>query len=382
MVSPLRLFILAGEASGDRIGADLVRRLRHRVSLNLSGVGGDELEAEGIASLFPMSDLAVMGVSDVLLNLPKILFRLEQTARAILASRPDMVVLVDSQDFSRLLAQRLRRRGYSGPLILYVAPSVWARHPARAQKLNGLFDAVLAVLPFEPAVMQQLGGPPTFYVGHPALQEALDTTKAPESGPIMLLPGSRSGELKRHLPILRAAASRLAQIPGASGLVIPTLPRLRARLEDEVAQWAVPVEIVDRRVDRRGHYAGAIGAVCVSGTATLELALARVPMVVLYALDSHQAKVFAKLGQPPVSLPNIILGRDIVPELVQRRLAADALVDAATATLGDKKARQKQIDAFGELATIMAAGEPPHGVEDPADRVLTIWRDQRLSIGS
>ncbi|NGP17714.1 glycosyltransferase family protein [Devosia aurantiaca] len=158
MSTPLRLFILAGEPSGDRIAADLVRRLKQRVPLELSGVGGDELQGQGLHPLFPMSDLAVMGVTDVLLNLPRLLWRLEQAARAILRAQPDIVVLVDAQDFSKLLARRLRSRGYSKPLILYVAPSVWARNPERAARLKPLFDAVFAVLPFEPSVMERLGG--------------------------------------------------------------------------------------------------------------------------------------------------------------------------------------------------------------------------------
>src|SRR5690554_3827697 len=191
MAELLRLFILAGEPSGDRIAADLVARLRQHVSLELAGIGGDELAGQGLASLYPMSDLAVMGVTDVILNLPRLLWRLEQTARAILAGRPDIVVLVDSQDFARLLAGRLRRRGYKGTLILYVAPSVWARNPERAARLKPGFDAVLAVLPFEPEVMERLNGPPTYYVGHPALADKLATATAPASGPVILLPGSR-----------------------------------------------------------------------------------------------------------------------------------------------------------------------------------------------
>ncbi len=382
MAEPLRLFILAGEPSGDRIGADLVSRLRQHVSLEVVGIGGDELAGQGLKSLFPMSDLAVMGVTDVILNLPRLLWRLEQTARAILAKQPDIVVLIDSQDFSKLLARRLRRRGYSGTLILYVAPSVWARNPERAQKLKPLFDAVLAVLPFEPSVMEALGGPPTFYVGHPALDEQLQTIAAPDSGPLILLPGSREGELRRHLPVLKAMAAQLSALPAVTELILPTLPRLRRRLEAELASWPVPVRLVDRRDDRRALYGQAVGAICVSGTVTLELALARVPMLVLYALDSHQTRIFDKLGRPAVSLPNIILGRDVVPEQVSANLTADAALPLARELMSNKKARQEQVDAFGELSHFMEAGKPPHGRQDPAERALTIWRNQRVVIGA
>jgi Lipid A disaccharide synthetase len=381
MSDALSLFIVAGEPSGDRIAADLVARLRQRCSLSLSGVGGDELAGQGLSSLFPMSDLAVMGITDVLLNLPRILWRLEQTARAILSARPDVVVLVDAQDFSRLLAARLRKRGYGGPLILYVAPSVWARHPERAARLKPLFDAVLAVLPFEPAVMDQLGGPPTTYVGHPALNEVLPSRDTPERGPFILLPGSRGGELRRHLPLLASLAAELAGHEAVTELVIPTLPRLKAHLERQTAAWPVPVRIVASRSDRRELYASAVAALCVSGTVTLELALARVPMVVMYALDALQSRIYEKLGRPRVSLPNIVLGRGAVPELVAAPLLLQELRPLVTVLLDNKKARQDQMAAFDELVETMQAGLPPHQRQDPAEQVLSVCRNQRLLTG-
>lgn len=381
MSDALRLFIVAGEPSGDRIGADLVAKLRQRVTLSFSGIGGDELAGQGLLSLYPMADLAVMGITDVLLNLPKILWRLEQTARAILADRPDVVVLVDAQDFSRLLAARLRKRGYNGTLILYVAPSVWARHPERAPKLRPLFDAVLAVLPFEPEVMESLGGPSTSYVGHPALHEVLPIHEVPDRGPLVLLPGSRAGELRRHLPVMAALAPDLARHAAVNELVIPTLPQLKSRLERETATWQAPVRIVASRPERRELYASAVAALCVSGTVTLELAMSRLPMVVMYALDGPQSRIYDKLGRPHVSLPNIVLGRGAVPELVTAPLSPDALRPLITDLLDNKKARQDQIAAFGELIGVMQAGIPPHLRQDPADQVLSVCRDQRLLTG-
>lgn len=382
MSDTLRLFILAGEPSGDRIAADLVARLRRRVDLSLSGVGGDEMAGQGLVSLFPMSDLAVMGVTDVILNLPRLLWRLEQTARAILAQRPDVVVLVDAQDFSRLLAERLRKRGFAGRLILYVAPSVWARHPERAARIKPLFDAVLAVLPFEPAAMKDLGGPPTVYVGHPALAEVLAPRALPDRGPVVLLPGSRGGELRRHLPLMKSLVARLAQHHAVSEIVIPTLPRLRERLTAEIRTWQAPIRLVDNRAERVTVYANAVAAFCVSGTVTLELALARVPMVVLYALDTHQARIYKRLGQPAISLPNIILKTTVVPEVVGAALSADLTWSALKDLLDNKKARQDQIVAFDELVSVMQSGLPPHQRQDPAEQVLSVMRNQRLLIGS
>lgn len=376
----LKLFILAGEPSGDRIAADLIRRLKARVPLAFIGVGGRELADEGLKSIFPMSDLSVMGVSDVLLRLPLLLWRVEQTARSIREANPDIVVLVDSQDFSRLVARRLKRLRYKGKIILYVAPSVWARAPQRAAKLRPLFDEVLAVLPFEPEVMVRLQGPPISYVGHPALGERL-TRQVVDRGPLVLLPGSRDGELRRHLPLFRVLAEQVANNPAVAGFVIPTLPALQQRIERAVADWPVPVQVVSDRAARAELYGDAILAVVVSGTATLELGLAQVPMLVSYVLDKPQARVFDKLGRPPVSLPNIVLQRAVVPELVQSVPDAAALVSQVQALLDNKKARQDQIEAFGELARLMENGAEGHPRQDPADRILAHWT-QRLPISS
>ncbi|MET3925185.1 lipid-A-disaccharide synthase [Devosia sp. 2618] len=365
----LKLFILAGEPSGDRIAADLIERLKLRVPLAFTGVGGDYLQAQGMRSLFPMSDLSVMGITDVVLRLPLLLGRIRQTAKVIRDANPDIVVLVDSQDFSKLLAKRLKKLGYAGKLILYVSPSVWARSPKRAPKLAPLFDEVLAVLPFEPAVMERLGGPLTSYVGHPALHERL-VRPSVDRGPVVLLPGSRDGELRRHLPLMRELVEKLAGHPAIDGFVIPTLPTLKTRMENAVANWAAPVRIESERSARSEVYNQAVMAVAVSGTVTLELALAQVPMLVAYNMDPYQTRYYDMHGRPPVSLPNIILGRVAVPELIEGKLDVWALINEAKTLLDNKKARQDQIDAFSELSMLMENGGARFPKQDPADRVL------------
>ncbi len=373
MPEPLKLFILAGEASGDRIGADLIARLRAKTPLSLTGIGGDELQAQGLQSLFSMSDLAVMGVTDVLSRLPLLLWRLRQTARAILKAKPDIVVLIDAQDFSKLLAKRLKAGGFTGTLLLYVAPTVWARAPDRAAKLKPLFAEVLAVLPFEPAVMAKLDGPPTSYVGHPAIAEARDRALTNERGPLILLPGSRDGELRRHLPVFREVVGHLANHPSIEGFAIPTLPRSAERLRQEVADWPVRVEILPARAERIDLYDRAVLALAVSGTATLELAFGKVPMVVNYVMEGHQAREFERIGRPHVSLPNIVLQRNAVPELIQSPADPDALETAVRSLLDSKEARQDQVTAFGKLLNLMKSGEPDALRQDPADRVLAYW---------
>lgn len=381
MPDPLRLFVLAGEASGDRLGSDMVRRLRQRVPLEVTGVGGPELEAEGLRSMFPMSDLAVMGWSDVLRRLPLLLWRVRQVADAIIRAWPDVVVLIDSQVFSKAVAKRVRRAGLTMPMLLYVSPTVWAYHPHRAPALVPLFDEVMAILPFEPEAMQRLGGPTTHFVGHPSDKRFPPRAKQPEQGPLMLLPGSRRGELRRHLPLMRLAVEQFRNHPRVTGFVIPTLEHLLPTLRAETATWAAPVTLLTGE-DRRAAWQEAYAAFAVSGTATLELAMGRVPMVVTYVADPHQVKVVEKLNRPVnIGLPNIILGRREVPELQLRPKEMPNDLPLLASLLDDPGQIAAQLASFDEMRTLMQKGAPEAPLADVADRVLA-HVPQRLLIGS
>lgn len=381
MSEALRLFIMAGEASGDRIGADLVQRLRRRTDVDLSGVGGPELRAEGLVSLYPMENLSVMGWSDVLKRLPLLLWRIRQTANAIIRQRPDVVVLIDSQVFAKAVAKRVRRASPDIPTLLYVAPTVWAWRPERAAQMKPLFDEVLAVLPFEPRVMAELDGPPTSYVGHPALTRFPMRPEQPERGPLLLLPGSRTGELRRHLDLMRQAAELLQSHPRVTGFVIPTLTSLADRLRAEVANWPVPAEIVTGEA-RQAAFASAYAAFAVSGTITFELAMSGVPMVVTYVADAQQAKRYVALGRRlQIALPNVILGREMIPELQFTDPKAERSLAPLVALLDDTAAVAAQIAAFHDIRVLMQKGAPEAPLVDPAERVLA-RAGQRLPIGS
>ncbi len=378
---PLRLFVLAGEASGDRLGSDMVRRLRQRVPLEVSGVGGPELTAEGLQSLFPMSDLAVMGWSDVLRRLPLLLWRVRQVAQAIIRSRPDIVVLIDSQVFSKAVAQRVRKAGLQMPILLYVAPTVWAWRPERAPALLGLFDEVFSILPFEPKAMAQLGGPETRFVGHPAVTRFPGRPEVPRRGTMLLLPGSRRGELRRHLPLMRSAVEQFRDHPRITSFAIPTLEALVPVLEKEVADWPAPVALVTGE-ERRKAWDTAIAAFAVSGTVSLELAMSRIPMVVTYVADPHQVRNYDRLGHSvTLALPSIILGRNVVPELQLRSNAAPHDLSALKDLLDDPATAAAQLAAFDEVRVLMQKGAPEAPLADIADRMLA-HAPQRLLIGS
>ena len=370
MSDPLRLYVLAGEPSGDRIAADLVGRLRQLTALEISGVGGEALAGQGLHTQFDMSELSVMGWADVLPRLPKLLWRTRQVAQAILRQRPDVVVLVDAQVFSALVARQVHARNPDIPILLCVAPAVWAWKSERAAALRPHFREVLAVLPFEPAVMRELGGPETHYIGHPALARLPFRDTVPDRGPLLLLPGSREGELRRHLPLMRSVAESLAAHPRVTGFRLPTPQRLAARLRDEVREWSVPVEIVTGEADKAASFAEAIAAVAVTGTVTLELALAGVPMVTTYVADKGQAKRWFKYQVKYASLPNAILDFPLVPEVLQIVPDAAALGNGTQRILDDPAALSAQLEGFRRIRNLMEQGAPGEPRVDPAERVL------------
>ncbi len=377
----VEIFIVAGEASGDQIGADLMERLGAREGIHFSGVGGDMMRAEGLQPLFPMEDLAVMGVVDVVARLPWLLYRLRQTGNEILRQQPDAVVLIDSQVFSRMLAQRLRRAGYKGPIVLYVAPTVWAYRPERARKLAPLIDEVFAILPFEPELMANLAGPPTRFVGHPALGRRVFDAVGDVRNRLALLPGSRRGELRRHMPMYGQVAAQIASSHPELQFYLPTLPHIADEVARMVEDWDVPVELVTDRARRSELAAETALALVASGTATLETALAGVPMVVTYVMDAAQRRAYRRLSIEHISLPNIILNQPLVPELLFDHPDAARLATSIKDLLDDEESRQAQLEGFRQMAAYMQTGTPEHPRCDPAERVLSLL-DARLNGGT
>ena len=373
MSSSLRLFVLAGEPSGDRIAADLVSRLRERVPVEVSGVGGEALTAVGVKSLFDMNELSVMGWADVLPRLPKLLWRARQVAKSIIRTRPDVVVLVDAQVFSEIVAKQVYKAAPDIPVLLCVAPAVWAWKPERAQHLKPHFREVMAVLPFEPAFMRSAVGPETHYIGHPAASALAFRATLPQRGPIVLLPGSRDGELKRHLPLMRDVAIELASHDRVSGFVLPTPRRLEASVKHRVADWPVKVDVITGEGPKAEALGKAVAAVAVTGTVTLELALAGVPMVTTYVADKGQAKRWFKYQVKFASLPNAILDQALVPEILQVVADAAPLVATVRLLLDSTDASERQLEGFGRVRSLMEQGTPEDPRTDPAERVLQYW---------
>lgn len=371
MTRPFRLFIVAGEASGDALGARFVGRLREVLGdrpLELSGVGGEALIAEGLHSIFPQEDIAVMGFGPVVARLPLLLRRMSDAARAAAAFAPDLLLTIDAPDFSLRVAKKLRQLAPAVPIAHWVCPSVWAWRQGRARRMKPHVDRILALLPFEPAALERLGGPRTVYVGHPlierlqeyrpGLDEAArrDDAKAPT---ILILPGSRRSEIRHLLPPFGGAVALVAEQLPRARFVLPAVPRLVAAITQLTADWRVKPEIVTGEAAKLAAFREARAALAASGTVTLELALAQVPTVAAYRGANWEAALARRLIKlPSVILPNLIIGESVVPEFIQDDASPQALSSALLAAIPNGPARQRQLDGFSAVEQNMRSAGP------------------------
>jgi lipid-A-disaccharide synthase len=377
------IFLIATEESGDRLGGQLMQALRARSGeLTFVGVGGRDMAAQGLASQFPIEELSHMGFLSIPGRLPAILRRMREATDAVLRARPDVLVIIDSPDFTHRVARRVRRADPTIPIVDYVSPTVWAWRPGRARAMSRYIDHVLALLPFEPKAHRDLGGPPCTYVGHPLVQQ-LDTlrpgpaeaARRDRDPPVLLvLPGSRRVEIGHHMRVFGETLGRLASAGVAFEPVLPTTPHLRAGVEAAAAAWTVKPRIVSSEADKRAAFRVARAALAKSGTVTLELALAGVPMVTAYRGSAIEAWVARRLVQvPTVILANLVIGEAVVPEFLQEDCVPEKLAPALQDVLADTSARRRQLAAFDRLDAIMSTGDRAPS-ELAADIVLAAAR--------
>ena len=371
---PLRLFIIAGEHSGDALGARLMAALSalRPNGVTFAGVGGPKMVAAGLASAFPMSEIAVMGPAAIVAQLPHLIRKINETTRAALSAEPDVVVIIDAPEFTHRVAKKIRRARPDIPIVDYVSPSVWAWRPWRARKMRAYVDEVLALLPFEPEVHERLGGPPCTYVGHPLAERrawiaALDPELlaqrlrlAPDRQPLLVLPGSRRSVITRLWAPFSATLWELHARGHRLELIVPVVESTRALVEERIEGWPpFPVHIVEEEVDRFRAFKLARAALAASGTATLELALSGCPMVVSYRVD-RLALLFRKLVRPPhFALANLVLGERAFPELMQESCVPEELAPALETLLRDSPERAAQLAALARVPGMMSTGTDP-----------------------
>ena len=359
--------MVAGEASGDALGARLITALkqRHIGPLAFSGVGGAQMAAVGMDSLYPISDLSVMGLAEVLPRLRLLLQRLAETSDHVRAVQPAALITIDAPGFSLRLAKRLAGEGI--PLIHYVAPQVWAWRPSRARHWAARIDHLLALLPFEPEFFREFDVHCEF-VGHPVI-EGLE--EMPGNGaafrrvygvnagvPLLaLLPGSRVGEASSLLPIFAQAAAKLHKERPELHVVMPTVEQVVSTVTDAVKTWPMPVHVVQGPSLRADAFAAADAALAASGTVSLELALRGVPSVVAYRANPITAALVRRmLLLPYVALPNILVGELVMPEFLQENCQPARIADALSELLDNTDRRSEQRQKFSNISEMLGRG--------------------------
>ena len=367
---PLKIWIVSGEESGDQLGAKLICALKTRFGterLRFGGVGGHAMEAEGLKSLFPLEDIAVMGIVAVIGRLPTVLSRIRVTANAVVAANPDILIIIDSPDFTHRVAKAVRKRAPQIPVIDYVSPSVWAWRPGRAAKMRAYVDHLLALLPFEPDAHKRLGGPPTTYVGHPLIERVsefrptADERSFHKDGPLnlLVLPGSRRSEVSRlvdtfgeTLMLIQQRSSRPFEV------TLPAVPHLAQEIRERTASWSVKPRIVEGEAAKWQAFRSADAALAASGTVTLELGLSGIPMVVAYKVSKIEAVILRPLIKAQsIVLTNLVLGENAIPELIQEDCTPETLAAALLPLLSDTPERRAQEEALRRLDELMRIGD-------------------------
>jgi lipid-A-disaccharide synthase len=363
------VYIVAGEASGDALGARLVAALRgRRPELTFAGIGGERLAEQGMPSLFPMRELALMGLIEVLPNIRNLSRRMAETVADITARRPALIVTIDSPGFTLRLAERVKPLGI--PIIHYVAPQIWAWRPGRVKKVRERVDRILCLLPFEPVLFDNAGIPASF-VGHPVLESGADGGDAarfrarhgiaPGEKLLLAMPGSRRMEAKRLLPIFGATLRLLgSRLPGLRP-VIPVSPVVAELVREAAAGWPGRPILVETLAEKHDAFAavrdsGGAGLIK-SGTSSLEMAVAGLPHVVTYRVNPITAAIIRRLVRVRfASLVNLLAEREIAPEYLQDRATPDALAEALHHLLTDAEAAAAQ---RAGLASVLDQLHPP-----------------------
>ena len=382
-----KIFLIATEESGDRLGANLMKVLRQRLggAVHFEGVGGRAMAREGLMSLFPIEELSIIGLAAVVKQLPKILRLIKQTAVAVTEASPDILVIIDSPDFTHRVAKRVRAGDPKIPIVDYVSPSVWAWRPGRARAMLRYVDHVLALLPFEPEAYRRLRGPPCSFVGHPLTEQLAQLRPGPaerqrrdEPPPVLLvLPGSRRSEIRHHMAVFGQALGRLNDAGVAFELLLPTMPHLQEAVAEALKAWPVQPRVVIGENEKRAAFRIAHAALAKSGTVTLELALSGVPMVTAYRTGSAEAWILRRaIKVNSVILANLVIGDNVIPEFLQENCTPEKLADALRDVLGDSALRRKQLEAFAKIDQILSTGNLPPSAR-AADIVLATMRKAR-----
>jgi len=380
MAKKRKIYIIAGESSGDIYGAGLIESLTKITNgdVEIYGVGGKNMEKKGLRSLFDMSEISIMGFWEIIPHIPKVLGFINKTVEHILKVEPDVVVTIDSPGFCCRVAKKLKGKGIK--LVHYVAPTVWAYKPKRASKFAKLFDHLLVILPFEPPYFKKVGLPCT-YIGHPItetnLPENTDFRKkymmTPDHKIMCVMPGSRITEVKKHMkPFVETILMLQKSLPNLR-VVFPVVSHLKELIENEMRGKNIEYIITETNDEKFNAFYAANVALVKSGTGTLEVAMAKCPMVVAYKVGfiSHLIiKSMVKIRF--ANLINIIANREIIPELLQNQCNYVSLSARLLELINNKDAAKKQTRHSMEILQQLGLGDKEKPSEKAARTILDI----------
>lgn len=377
----MNIYLVAGEPSGDRLGASLMAGLKTlNPEIGFAGVGGPLMQAEGLTSLFPMEELSVMGLAEVLPKLRHLFKRRDEVANHVVLAKPDVLVTIDSPDFCLRVASKVHKMASDIPTVHYVAPTVWAWRPERATKMAKVIDHVLALFPFEPPYMEAAGMTCDF-VGHPVVSEAVATdeevsqfrrTYGLGDAPLILaLPGSRLGEVTRLADRFGDALAEVIKDHPTARIVVPTVAGVAGKVHDLVKRWpGVPIIIDPRDLDaadyaqaKRAAFKAAHVALAASGTVSLELAAAATPMVIAYDMNWFSRRVIAsKMLIDTVTLVNIVSQSRTVPEFLGEACKSADIARALNRLMGGEAERDLQLEACAKTMELLGKGGDAPGL--------------------
>lgn len=369
------IYLIAGEVSGDFIGSQLMMAFKKKVpDANLFGIGGEKMQEQGLYSLFPMKDLSLMGVAEILPKVPKLLGRINQTVNDIKEKQPDVIVTIDAPDFSFRVLKRVRQEMSNPPrMVHYVAPTVWAWRAKRAQKVSSFLDGMICLFDFEPRYFEE-EGLKSIAVGHPMMESGLleaiaEPNERGDVRRIGLFLGSRVSEVKRHASIFVSALNQLDN--KNIECLVPTLPHLKDIVESYLSKLSIPYRVVINPANKWSLFKSIDVAMAVSGTVGLELAMAGVPHMIGYRMNGITWQIAKRVVKTPYAhLANIMADKEIVPEFIQDDCTPKKLLSALNGFLDDHRAAHNQREQFDIIRSRLGAMERPS--EKAADFVLSM----------
>lgn len=376
------IYVIAGEPSGDLLGGRLIKSMKaqSKDDLRFIGVGGPNMMAQGLESLFPMSELSIMGLAEIIPHIPKLLKRIKQTIKDVECQKPDCLITIDAPGFCFRVASKLKGKGI--PLIHYVAPTVWAWKPKRAKKIAQFLDHLMVILPFEPPYFEKEGLATTF-VGHSVIESGLGDVDEvsfkechgiPQNVPILcILPGSRHSEISQLLPVFKECVQKLKITFPTLRIVLPTVSTVVKTVKEDTLSWGVPVLILEGQDEKFACFKAADAALAASGTVSLELALAHTPTVITYRMKKMTHWIASRLVSAKyASIINMLHDRYVTPELLQDDCCPEKIIPLISDLLEKKQPNIDQHKDFDSALTMLGQGDRKNPSARAAECVLKI----------